>query len=187
MPEIDVIKAATVARFRDIATRYADNQAAIANLTKDQEQLGQLAQRCYATAELFGFDLLAEVAKLTAIEQPSQTAVQVAAASATMTAVTTVAAQRPATIREIIVEAARQAFPRAVRSADLRRQLQSRGMSVHEKTVGMTLYRLSREQIMRREGKADWFFVPDDQRKPISGNEGSPGGDAPGDRNDIFG
>jgi hypothetical protein len=47
------------------------------------------------------------------------------------------------------------------------------GKTIHEKTVGMTLYRLQREGLVRREGHT-WFLAP-----PKTETE-NPGGDTPG-------
>jgi hypothetical protein len=72
--------------------------------------------------------------------------------------------ERP-TVRDFVLHEAEKAFPGAVRAATLRtRFLEVFGVPVHEKTFGMTLYRLSREetQKMRRQGKQDWYFVPED-------------------------
>lgn len=44
------------------------------------------------------------------------------------------------------------------------------GRNLHEKTVGMTLYRLSRDGLARREGRT-WFAVPE---------TANPGGETPG-------
>ena len=46
-------------------------------------------------------------------------------------------------------------------------------IELHEKTVGMTLYRLSNEGLVRRKGRT-WFFVPQIAEKK------NPGVDAPG-------
>lgn len=61
------------------------------------------------------------------------------------------------------------AHPDPVRAAALREKLEMAGIKTHEKTVGMTLYRLLREGKLRREGW-DWFFIPEAER----GNASSP-------------
>ena len=45
---------------------------------------------------------------------------------------------------------------------------------IHEKTVGMTLYRLLQDKLVRREGHT-WFLVP----QPIAETK-NPGGETPG-------
>lgn len=72
--------------------------------------------------------------------------------------------ERP-TVREFILAEAEAAAPGPVRAADLRRKYEEKyGLTVHEKTFGMSLYRLSLLEYMRREGHADWFFIPEHQR-----------------------
>jgi hypothetical protein len=68
--------------------------------------------------------------------------------------------QRTLTVRGLVLAAVEKAHPNSVRAADIHRQLIDRGYSVHEKTVGMTLYRWSLENRVRRDGKMDWYFVP---------------------------
>lgn len=135
---------------------------------------------CEAAASLFGFDLNAEWNKqLEARRSQNQLFPDEGGAQpepSTLAAMT--AADKPKTIREHLIEAARNAYPKSVRASRLRRQLAESGIQTHEKTVGMTLYRLLRERVLRRSGW-DWFFVPEDQRQSADAprDEESPGND----------
>lgn len=61
---------------------------------------------------------------------------------------------------DIILEALSENYPKPLRSADFRRIIQERiGRPIHEKTPGMSLYRLSKAGKVRREG-VDWFLQP---------------------------
>jgi hypothetical protein len=63
---------------------------------------------------------------------------------------------------------------RGLKAAEIREYLLAgHGIKTHEKTVGMTLYRLSQEGLVRRDGRT-WFFVPPEAETK------SPGGSAPG-------
>ena len=86
---------------------------------------------------------------------------------------------RPKTIKDHVLEAAQQAYPNPIRASALRRLLEEKGIKVHEKTIGMTLYRLSQRGLLTRMGW-DWTFVPEDQRRAVaaeSEGEESPGND----------
>jgi hypothetical protein len=178
--EEDVVKAATVARFRQIATAYESyqqsinwHQAEIVRLQGEQATLSQQAQRCYATAELFGFDLVAASAA-------SASASGEVAPSAGATASLTMTVSRSLTVKDFILSEAQQAHPNPVRASELRKKLEAQGLKLHEKTVGMSLYRLSQERMVERRGKADWYFVPESERQAPAGDGGEGPGDEPG-------
>ena len=64
------------------------------------------------------------------------------------------------TAADIILEALSESYPKPRRSGELRRIIQDRiGRPIHEKTPGMSLYRLAKAGRVRREG-VDWFLQP---------------------------
>jgi hypothetical protein len=64
------------------------------------------------------------------------------------------------TIQEILIERLQEAGDRGSKAAPLRNYIhQTYNIEIHEKTVGMTLYRLLKKGIVRRDGHV-WFFVP---------------------------
>jgi hypothetical protein len=76
----------------------------------------------------------------------------------------------------------KEAGERGAKASEIRAFIQEKyARTVHEKTVGMTLYRLSKLKSppVRREGHT-WFFVP-----PPAETE-NPGGEAPGSKG-VFG
>jgi hypothetical protein len=80
------------------------------------------------------------------------------------------------TIREIALEQLKSAGEAGIKAAPLRDYIErTYGEIIHEKTVGMTLYRLSKEipPHVRRSGHT-WFFIPSSTEKK------NPGGEAPG-------
>lgn len=124
------------------------------------EKLGEMAG-------LFGFDLLVEWNNYLS-QQPELPTVQssdssIAAASAIASDAAAADEDNPRTVKEHAIEAAHRSYPNPIRSSALRRQLDALGIKVHEKTIGMTFYRLSRDGVLRRSGW-DWFFVPPSQR-----------------------
>lgn len=63
-------------------------------------------------------------------------------------------------IREIVIDQLKEAGAKGARAADIRQYIERvYDPDIHEKTVGMTLYRLSQRDIVRRRGLR-WFFVP---------------------------
>jgi hypothetical protein len=82
----------------------------------------------------------------------------------------------PQSVREFVIEALKTHGQKGTKAADIRAAYESaRGMKLHDKTIGMTLYRLSKEEppLARREGRI-WFFV-----EPNGGTK-NPGGGTPG-------
>lgn len=68
--------------------------------------------------------------------------------------------QTGATARDIVLEELRKAGDAGRKAADLRQVItRAIGREIHEKTAGMTLYRLSRDKLVRRVGRT-WFIVP---------------------------
>lgn len=155
------VVAATVNKFRELGEQWAAAQEQIdqaeqtvASWKAWQEQIGQQAQQCYSTATLFGFDL----------NEAYNAAAATNFAQAVAIPVDPVTPKFNMTVREFIRKEAENAFPSPVRASALRRKLkETYGLEVHEKTIGMTLYRMSQQDppLMRREGRQDWFFVPD--------------------------
>ena len=66
----------------------------------------------------------------------------------------------PLSVKEFVLSEVRRAFPNPMKAAEIRVKLEAAGQEVHEKTVGMTLYRLSKSGKVKREG-IEWFFVPE--------------------------
>lgn len=78
-------------------------------------------------------------------------------------------------VRELVLDLLRSAGVKGAKAAALREKVEAlRGEPLHEKTVGMTLFRLSKDGLVRREGHI-WFFV--DQPSAETKN---PGGSTPG-------
>jgi len=169
MSDVPVIRTATVAKFREIITAYDASRLRVEGLHREiaqeeqlQEQLGAQAQQCHSTAMLFDFDLIAGLAAADDLAGDGQ--------SGTSAAMITPLAPpwantRPVSVREFILGRAEAAYPSPVRAKALKVEYEKAfGTEIHEKTVGMTLYRIAqRDRSMRREGW-DWFYVPTELR-----------------------
>lgn len=66
-------------------------------------------------------------------------------------------------IKDIVLERLRQAGDVGARASEIKEFVSAQGIEMHEKTVGMTLYRLSNDGLVRREGRT-WFFIPELER-----------------------
>lgn len=153
----------TVAKFREIAADYQRTQQHITVLQNRLTELSAQAQDCHSTARLFGFDLIAAAAAQAHSETNAAPPVEMPPPAPSVP-------QRPNSIKVYVLEAARQAFPNPVRATQLRKQLEEQGINVHEKTMGMTLFRLKKEGLVERQGR-DWFFVRDVPGKENPGDE----------------
>lgn len=78
------------------------------------------------------------------------------------------------TVRDMILESLKSAGEAGQKAAEIQAKIEARrGAKLHPKTTGMTLYRLSQEGAVRREGRT-WFYVPQ------SAETKNPGVGAPG-------
>ena len=129
-------------------------------------------QECYRAATLFEFDLDAQwdihaslQRQLFAEKKPIPTPQEALRVEDNV--------PLPKTIREHAIEAAQQAFPNPIRAAAVRAMLDSMGIKTHEKTVGMTLYRLLREG--SAGATVGTGFIPELERPAAAtGDEESP-------------
>jgi hypothetical protein len=120
-----------------------------------KEVLETQAKVCWDFAALHGFDLNSEYAKAqAAADEDVQEMIQAVVSPPKL----------DRSIRDFVLEEAKAAYPDPVHATILRQKLRGDyGMNVHEKTIGMTLYRLSQQAVPRveRRGRLDWYFVPD--------------------------
>lgn len=160
--QLQAVVAMTVERAQLIIAEYRDNQAwlehnarVVAQVNSRQEQL-QDAYRTYAAAAPgYGFDLETEMQR--AAETADQKANEALAIEQF--------GLKPQSVRDMVSKILLDAHPGTLRAADIRARLAELGFeTLHEKTVGMTLYRLSQDGIVERKG-LDWSFVPLEKRQ----------------------
>jgi hypothetical protein len=138
-------------RWSEAAARIAGAQAIVAENEAIHTELRAQAEQMQNTALMMGFDLFDAVVNGNADE-----AMQV------------ISTPRRAmfSIKNFVLEAAKAEHPGPVRARMLRQQLRERGHDIHDKTIGMSLYRWAQRGAIRREG-IDWYFVPEDQRSSV--------------------
>lgn len=67
--------------------------------------------------------------------------------------------------KDFALEVLAHEYPKPIRAAELAARAERElGRKFHEKTAGMTLYRLSHDHITRRVGW-DWYFIPPEDRE----------------------
>ncbi len=81
-------------------------------------------------------------------------------------------------IKDIVLDRLKAAVPDGTRAAPIRDYIiETYGEQIHEKTVGMTLYRLAKKGLVHREG-ITWFFGP------LLADTKNPGAVTPGSTSD---
>jgi hypothetical protein len=125
--------AAILDRYWELCGAHERAQENICKLQAHQRELMAEINDCSAAARLFGLDLARP-----AIPR---------------------AGPNDQSVKAMVLQAAEDAHPQPVQASEVRRQLARQGYVIHEKTVGMTLYRWSLAGRVRRDG-LDWYFVP---------------------------
>ncbi len=83
-------------------------------------------------------------------------------------------------IREIVLDQLGVSGARGLRASQIQNYIETTySRKIHGKTVGMTLYRLSKELLAHRKGQT-WFYGSAEQLMPASDSE-NPGADTPGE------
>src|SRR4051812_14037921 len=179
---------AAIGKFAELRREYhsatAEKERAKALMSAAEERIRAALEghaRLEGMAQLFGFDLHKEYKDWREKQgRLPNSEMNITPPATTEIAAAIAEANRPKLIiKDQVVAAARDKIPHPVRAWALRQQLADSGIYIHEKTVGMTLYRLLREGVIRREGR-DWFFVPEDQRDTADPEGEESPGDEPG-------
>jgi hypothetical protein len=77
-------------------------------------------------------------------------------------------------VRDAVLERLKLSGSSGLKATELRQYYENAfATKLHEKTIGMTLYRLSKDDLVRRDGRL-WFYVP------LKGETKNPGGGTPG-------
>jgi hypothetical protein len=167
------VRAAILARYRQLCADHDKAQENVETVQAHQRELMTQINDCFSAARLFGFDLVAEF-QGEAKGDPRQSMLR--APDPIVPGLSPVPAapvvKSGPTIKALVLEVAEKAYPSPVRSSRVHQDLSSRGYILHEKTVGMTLYRWSlpvNGGCTKRKGR-DWYFVPPDQRGPTKVN-----------------
>lgn len=155
----DIAKMAILRRYLEVSREIHENRAVLNRMQARQRELFDLVRDCQAAGRVFGFDVEKETEALydqhaahtSSEDHPEQ---QEVADDTTLPSV-----------KVFVLNALRAAYPSHVYAAALRDQLRQHGADIHSKTVGMTLYRLSQEGLVRREGTR-WYFVPKNEATP---------------------
>lgn len=74
-------------------------------------------------------------------------------------------------IKTLVLSCLKKAGDEGVKASEIKEKLRSDEIEMHDKTVGMTLYRLSKDGLSRREGRL-WFATDSDREKEIRSENG---------------
>ncbi|RVD52889.1 hypothetical protein EN746_11005 [Mesorhizobium sp. M8A.F.Ca.ET.023.02.2.1] len=70
-------------------------------------------------------------------------------------------------IKDVVIERLRQSGEEGARLSEIKEFVTAQGIPMHEKTVGMTLYRLSKDGLTRRAGRTWYYVTPAEQEGRI--------------------
>ena len=165
---LEEVRAAILTRYRNLCAEHEMAQKNVDLVQAHQRELMTQINDCFAAARLFGIDLIAEF-QGKAKSDPRQPTLLTPdpVAPGLLPVPAAPGARTGPSVKTLVLEAAERAYPRPVRASGVRRELEKLGYIIHEKTVGMTLYRWSLSHCTRRTGR-DWYFIPPDQRPATS-------------------
>jgi hypothetical protein len=162
--------------FHRATTREAQAKALLDEASAIKKNVNEQYAKLLIMAELFEFDLKEEYRNHT--EKQGRLRIQPEPPSG-ITDLSESPAQMPKSIKDYLIAAAHRAYPNPIRASLMRQEIESIGISIHENTVGMTLHRLLRDGVLRRDGR-DWFFVPANSPQVAASREEESPGDEPG-------
>jgi len=65
-------------------------------------------------------------------------------------------------IKELVLRHLKDAGEGGILASTIKDSLKAQGIAMHDKTVGMNLWRLSQDNLSRREGRT-WFYIPQEE------------------------
>lgn len=154
-----------LARYQKLCVAHTTAQGNIDRWQGYERELMAKISDCFAAARVFEFDLIAEFrreAENGVRQSTLETPEEISPDLIPMKPIAIVRSER--TIKDLILWITEREYPKPIRAINVRNELAKQGHTIHEKTVGMTLYRLSKKDFVRRVGRLDWSFVPESER-----------------------
>ncbi|TDI55855.1 MAG: hypothetical protein E2O94_07665 [Alphaproteobacteria bacterium] len=156
----DALEAITDKR-RGLEKQHGEVRAFIQNEMKRLRSIERELEDCDAASRVFGQHEAAEdTDEVTAAGQPKITSPrELGGALSPLTP--TVPSLKPS-FKEAAIEFLQKIYPRGLKATHIRALAQSHyGITAHEKTAGMTLYRLKKEGLVRRNGFYWYSMAPE--------------------------
>lgn len=150
--------AAIKQKYDKLLTEHLEIATQIGKLKKRDLELLQNLEDCQAAARLFGAEdeIMSAHPAPTLVERGGR-AVEIPLYGRVGNAPRKRGGRR---VRDIVLERLEAAGTEGTKAAPIREHVEAAvGQKIHEKTVGMTLYRLAQDGLAKREG-LKWFFVP---------------------------
>lgn len=148
------------------SAKLEDLQKALAACGARQAQIKADVDQLQSAATLLGFDMFAEHDKRNLLAASDGSDIKPSQPMAPL-------ASTAFKVKDWVLQAVKDAYPEPVRATELRARLREQGHDIHDKTIGMTLYRwLKRGKVSRTN--LDWYYEPEplvdhDDRQPMGG------------------
>lgn len=134
--------------------------------------LADAARETRETSRTSTFELLRQSGAITAIPAPAPAPLATPAATTL----------KPPPVKAFLAKALKEAGATGAKAAPLREAYaRAYGIDIHEKTVGMTLYRMANDGLVRRDGHT-WFLA----EAPNGAEAENPGAATPGSDNALI-
>ncbi len=145
---------------RGLEKQHAEVRALIQDEMKRLRSIERELEDCDAASRLFGQHEAADDASEFTGGQPKMTSPR-ELGGALSPSTQTVPSLKPS-FKEAAIEFLQKVYPRGLKATHIRALAQSHyGLTAHEKTAGMTLYRLKKEGLVRRNGLYWYFMAPE--------------------------
>jgi len=155
--EIEIIQGATQRKFEELLKKRTLVAEQVERLNRDLAVISTEIDGCQTVAKLFRFSLQEphlDLAEPPRTEHDIESGIDV-------TPVLGRKAPEEGTIKDFVAEHLRKIYPKTVRARNLQEIYEKEtGQTIHEKTIGMTLYRLAKDGLATRTGW-DWQFKPE--------------------------
>ena len=146
---------------RGLEEQHAEVRALIQNEMKRLRSIERELEDCDAASRIFGQHEAAEdTNEVTAAGQPKITSPR--ELGGTPSPFTQTVPSLKPSFKEAAIEFLQKVYPRGLKATHIRALAQSHyGIGAHEKTAGMTLYRLKKEGLVRRNGLYWYSLAPE--------------------------
>ncbi|MCH7543171.1 MAG: hypothetical protein IIB65_06000 [Proteobacteria bacterium] len=157
---------------RGLEAQHADVRALIQDKMKRLRSIERGLEDCDAASRLFGqHEAADDASEFTGGGKPKVTPPR--ELGGTPSPLTQTVPSLKPSFKEAAIEFLQKVYPRGLKATHIRALTQSHyGISAHEKTAGMTLYRLKKEGLVRRNGLYWYFLAP--ERPPAENIDARP-------------
>jgi len=158
--ETSVIRNATLKKFNELLDRQSYITKQIEALNQEALTVDEGIQGCRTVAKLFHFDLPEPVEERGEQQHAAISLLPSGPAGSPPKPGTRQKSVSDGTVKDFVLKHLEAIYPETVRSRNLQEMYEREtGQNIHEKTMGMTLYRLLKDELVSRDGW-NWRFNP---------------------------